>query len=67
MLTLHIFRDLHRFLADSLEYRSRLAEIRDGVLGVERRRKGMWRLVRATALDWLEEESHAEMQEQGGM
>ncbi|KAL8291942.1 hypothetical protein RQP46_002200 [Phenoliferia psychrophenolica] len=59
--------DLHRFLADSLEYRSRLAEIRDGVLGVERRRKGMWRLVRATALDWLEEESHAEMQEQGGM
>lgn len=58
-------RDLHRFLADSLEYRSRLSEIRDGVLGVERRRKGMWRIVRSTALDWLEEEASAERQEQG--
>lgn len=39
-------RDLHRFLADSMEYRARLAEIRDGILGVERRRKGMWKVVR---------------------
>ncbi|BGP29167.1 hypothetical protein JCM10296v2_000905 [Rhodotorula toruloides] len=48
--------DLHRFLADTLEYRARLSEIRDGVLGVERRRKGMWRVVRTVAMDWLEEE-----------
>ncbi|BGP21968.1 hypothetical protein Rt10032_c18g6068 [Rhodotorula toruloides] len=48
--------DLHRFLADTLEYRARLSEIRDGILGVERRRKGMWRVVRTVAMDWLEEE-----------
>ncbi|GAA5921406.1 hypothetical protein JCM1841_005806 [Sporobolomyces salmonicolor] len=49
--------DLHRFLADTLEYRARLGEIRDGVLGVERRRKGMWKVVRTVAMDWLEEEA----------
>lgn len=54
-----ICSDLHRFLADSLEYRERLAEIRDGVLGVERRRKGMWKVVRMVANDWLEEEREA--------
>ncbi|BGP37037.1 hypothetical protein JCM10449v2_000941 [Rhodotorula kratochvilovae] len=48
--------DLHRFLADTLEYRSRLVEIRDGTLGVERRRKGMWKCVRTVAMDWLQEE-----------
>ncbi|GAA5997114.1 uncharacterized protein JCM10292_006218 [Rhodotorula paludigena] len=48
--------DLHRFLADTLEYRSRLLEIRDGTLGVERRRKGMHKAVRTVAMDWLEEE-----------
>ncbi|TNY24255.1 hypothetical protein DMC30DRAFT_387717 [Rhodotorula diobovata] len=48
--------DLHRFLADTLEYRSRLLEIRDGTLGVERRRKGMHKLVRTVAMDWLQEE-----------
>jgi hypothetical protein len=46
-------------MADSLEYRSRLSEIRDGVLGVERRRKGMWKLIRMISSDWLEEESAA--------
>lgn len=49
--------DLHRFLADSLEYRARLEEIRDGVLGIERRRKGMWKVVRMVAADWIEEEN----------
>ncbi|GAA5971431.1 hypothetical protein JCM11641_008349 [Rhodosporidiobolus odoratus] len=49
--------DLHRFLADTLEYRSRLGEIRDGVLGVERRRKGMWKILRQVAGDFLQEES----------
>ncbi|GAA5986439.1 hypothetical protein JCM5350_003387 [Sporobolomyces pararoseus] len=49
--------DLHRFLSDTLEYRDRLSEIRDGVLEVERRRKGMWKVVRTVALDWLEEEA----------
>ncbi|GAA6005332.1 hypothetical protein JCM10207_002941 [Rhodosporidiobolus poonsookiae] len=43
--------DLHRFLADTLEYRARLGEIRDGVLGVERRRKGMWKVLRTVAMD----------------
>lgn len=57
------YRDLHRFLADSLEYRSRLSEIRDGVLGVERRRKGLWKVVRMVAADWLEEESQAQENE----
>ncbi|KAM0792793.1 hypothetical protein ACM66B_002562 [Microbotryomycetes sp. NB124-2] len=51
--------DLHRFLADTLEYRNRVAEIRDGVLGIERRRKGMWKVVRTVAADWLEEEEQA--------
>lgn len=46
-------------MADSLEYRARLSEIRDGVLGIERRRKGMWKVVRMVAADWLEEESAA--------
>lgn len=55
--------DLHRFLADSLEYRSRLSEIRDGVLGVERRRKGLWKVVRMVAADWLEEEQQAQENE----
>ncbi|GAA6007964.1 hypothetical protein JCM11491_006558 [Sporobolomyces phaffii] len=49
--------DLHRFLSDTLEYRNRLSEIRDGILEVERRRKGMWKVVRTVALDWLEEEA----------
>ncbi|GAA5924397.1 uncharacterized protein JCM15063_005630 [Sporobolomyces koalae] len=53
----HCLTDLHRFLSDTLEYRNRLAEIRDGVLEVERRRKGMWKVVRTVALDWLEEEA----------
>ncbi|SGY70152.1 BQ5605_C004g03111 [Microbotryum silenes-dioicae] len=52
--------DLHRFLADSLEYRDRLSEIRDGVLGVDRRRKGMWKVVRTVAEDWLREEAEAQ-------
>ncbi|GAA6044262.1 hypothetical protein JCM8097_004318 [Rhodosporidiobolus ruineniae] len=47
---------MHRFLADTLEYRARLGEICDGVLGVERRRKGMWKVVRTVAMDWLVEE-----------
>lgn len=55
--------DLHRFLADSLEYRSRLSEIRDGVLGVERRRKGMWKVVRTVGQDWMDEESEAQAAE----
>ncbi|KAI5477080.1 hypothetical protein MNV49_006879 [Pseudohyphozyma bogoriensis] len=49
--------DLHKFLADSLEYRARLAEIRDGVLGVERRRKGMWKVLRTlVASEYLDVE-----------
>jgi hypothetical protein len=56
-------RDLHRVLADSLEYRARLSEIRDGVLGIERRRKGMWKVVRMVASDWLAEESQAQENE----
>ncbi|GAA5830610.1 hypothetical protein JCM11251_002532 [Rhodosporidiobolus azoricus] len=48
--------DLHRFLADTLEYRTRLGEIRDGILGVERRRKGMHKVLRTVAMDWLVEE-----------
>ncbi|TKA53327.1 hypothetical protein B0A53_04345 [Rhodotorula sp. CCFEE 5036] len=51
--------DLHRFLADALEYRNRLSEIRDGILGVERRRKGMWKVVRTVANDFLAEEEGA--------
>jgi len=51
------YSDLHRFLSDTIEYRARLSEIRDGVLEVERRRKGMWKVVRTVALDWLEEEA----------
>jgi len=52
-----VYSDLHRFLSDTIEYRARLSEIRDGVLEVERRRKGMWKVVRTVALDWLEEEA----------
>ena len=44
-------------MSDTLEYRNRLSEIRDGILEVERRRKGMWKAVRTVALDWLEEEA----------
>lgn len=55
----HTHRDLHRFLADALEYRNRLSEIRDGILGVERRRKGMWKVVRTVANDFLAEEEGA--------
>lgn len=51
--------DLHRFLADAIEYRNRLSEIRDGILGVERRRKGMWKVVRTVANDFLAEEEGA--------
>ncbi|GAA5860255.1 hypothetical protein JCM3774_000359 [Rhodotorula dairenensis] len=51
--------DLHRFLADALEYRNRLSEIRDGILAVERRRKGMWKVVRTVANDFLAEEEGA--------
>lgn len=64
--TLFVRSDLHRFLADTLEYRARLSEIRDGVLGVERRRKGMWRVVRTVAMDWLEEEESGMGVGQGG-
>ena len=39
--------ELTRFLADSMEYQDRLAEIRDAVLGVERRRKGVWAMARS--------------------
>mgnify|MGYP001588946843 FL=1 len=46
-----------------MEYRARLAEIRDGVLGVERRRKGMWKVVRMVAADWLDEEAQAQENE----
>ncbi|GAA5991526.1 hypothetical protein JCM10908_005744 [Rhodotorula pacifica] len=65
--------DLHRFLADALEYRNRLSEIRDGILGVERRRKGMWKVVRTVANDFLAEEEgavygqqHLQQQQQDG-
>ena len=63
--------DLHRFLADALEYRNRLSEIRDGILGVERRRKGMWKVVRTVANDFLAEEEGAvygqqQQQQDGG-
>ena len=39
--------ELHRFLADSLEYQDRLGEIRDQVLAVERRRKGVNAIIRS--------------------
>jgi hypothetical protein len=38
--------ELQRLLEDSVEYQERLAEIRDGVLGVERRRKAFRYLIR---------------------
>jgi len=57
MLVHDCLADLTRFLSDTLEYRNRLSEIRDGILQVERRRKGMWKVVRTVALDWLEEEA----------
>lgn len=52
--------DLHRFMADTLEYRDRLSEICDGVLGIDRRKKGMYKVVRLVAADWLQEESLAD-------
>ena len=48
--------ELTRFLADSLEYQDRLSEIRDQVLGVERRRKGVWNMARGYAHQLLWEQ-----------
>jgi len=39
--------ELQRFLADSIEYQERLGEIRDGVLAVERRRKGLYAIIKS--------------------
>ena len=39
--------ELQRFLADTLEYQARLREITDGVLSVERRRKGTWSIIQS--------------------
>ena len=49
-------RDLTKFLADSLEYQDRLGEIRDSVLGIDKRRKGAWTIARAYAHQLLWEE-----------
>jgi hypothetical protein len=38
--------ELNRFFADTVEYRERLGEIRDGALGVERRRKGLFAILK---------------------
>lgn len=48
--------ELTKFLADSLEYQDRLGEIRDSVLGIERRRKGVWNMARGYAHQMLWEE-----------
>ncbi|KAL7007617.1 hypothetical protein EMMF5_002693 [Cystobasidiomycetes sp. EMM_F5] len=50
--------DLTKFLADSLEYQDRLGEIRDQILGVEKRRKGVWNMARGYAhqLLWEDEQ-----------
>jgi hypothetical protein len=48
---------LTKFLSDSLEYRDRLGEIRDSILGVEKRRKGVWNMARAYAHQVIWEES----------
>ncbi|GAA93403.1 uncharacterized protein L969DRAFT_104819 [Mixia osmundae IAM 14324] len=45
--------DLQRFLADNLEYHHRLREIHESVLGVDKRRKGVWKMTRLYAKDWL--------------
>lgn len=45
---LHVsLTELQRFLADSLEYQERLGEIRDGVLAVERRRQGLYAIIKS--------------------
>lgn len=38
--------EITRCLADSLEYQDRLQEIRDSILGIERRRRGVWAMAR---------------------
>lgn len=54
--------ELTKFLSDSLEYRDRLGEIRDQVLGVEKRRKGVWNMARAYAHQMIWEESAGRME-----
>lgn len=51
-------QELTKFLSDTLEYRDRLGEIRDSILGVEKRRKGVWTMARSYAhqLLWEEEQ-----------
>lgn len=45
---LHVsLTELQRFLADSLEYQERLGEIRDGILAVERRRQGLYAIIKS--------------------
>ena len=63
--------ELTKFLSDSLEYQDRLSEIRDSVLGVEKRRKGVWNMARMYAhqLVWEEEQeknliAHQQAQQQ---
>lgn len=46
--------EVARFLADLEDYGGRLAEVRDGCLGVERRRKGVWSLVKIAAVGYEE-------------
>lgn len=48
--------EIQRFLTDTIEYRERLGELRDGVLGIERRRRGVWAILRLFAQDALEYE-----------
>lgn len=49
-------QELTKFLSDTLEYRDRLGEIRDSILGVEKRRKGVWTMARSYAHQMLWEE-----------
>lgn len=56
--------ELSRFLADCMEYREKLGEIRDGILGVERRRKGLRSLIRMRAIDILDSLDEAQAQAQ---
>jgi hypothetical protein len=51
-------QELTKFLSDTLEYRDRLCEIRDSIMGVEKRRKGVWTMARSYAhqLLWEEEQ-----------
>jgi hypothetical protein len=45
--------DLQRFLEDNIEYRDRLSEVREGILGIERRRKAFRHLIHVCELAFL--------------